>query len=406
VTTCDLLLILDHLAAECGVRVRYSRFLAHCDRLGLRVAVIADAEPVGGTPRTAPWLTLRVPDEQPGWPLKRRPFVAFGRGTDLGALAAPHGLTGEQMATLDAWTVSKEWVRPAVAAMRSFVERIVPQKTIVATQSFLGFAATCLDLCEPAAAFHTDYGAFYAARIVGQTEGQSFTKLRQGITGRIVRRFLPRMNAAIVSSPRPILGYERVFSEIKAIYQFPGGVDTDRFSPARGRRRKGPLRVLVVGRLAQEKGTNLLMEAWPETRSFDWTFLGDGPERRRMSEAMPGASFHGVVSRREVGRQMALADVFVFLGVFDTFGISALEAMSCALPVIAASGSGIAALVEQGGAGIVIPPECGALVDALKRLASDAPLRFMMGERGRALAEMMTWERACGQFLRDYAGID
>jgi colanic acid/amylovoran biosynthesis glycosyltransferase len=92
----------------------------------------------------------------------------------------------------------------------------------------------------------------------------------------------------------------------------------------------------------------------------------------------------GAVGQDEIRRYYEDADVFVLPSFAEGVPAVLMEAMAMGLPVVTTRVAGIPELVEDGQSGFVVPPgRVDALVEAVRRLASDPELRREMGERGR-----------------------
>jgi glycosyltransferase involved in cell wall biosynthesis len=85
--------------------------------------------------------------------------------------------------------------------------------------------------------------------------------------------------------------------------------------------------------------------------------------------------------------------------LYEGFGFPVLEAMACGTPAVT---SGVSSMPEVAGdAALLIDPyDVDALVDALRRLLTDEPLRSTLITRGFAQAARFTWDRSAHQ-LRD-----
>ena len=176
------------------------------------------------------------------------------------------------------------------------------------------------------------------------------------------------------------------------------GVDLDEFAPHE-RRAQQPPTILFAGRLHEEKGIFVLMEAFarlsstlPEARLI---VAGDGPARREVewiARAMSGVTMLGTVKNRMMPGIICDADVLAMPsltthGWEEQVGMVALQAMACGVPVVASRSGAIPEYMPDGIAGMLVPEhDATALADALIRILSDAELRVRLGHDGRAYA--------------------
>jgi glycosyltransferase involved in cell wall biosynthesis len=85
------------------------------------------------------------------------------------------------------------------------------------------------------------------------------------------------------------------------------------------------------------------------------------------------------------------AEAFVFPSYYEGFGLPALEAMACGVPVVASSRSALREVV--GGAGVLVDPdEHEAFADAILRLMDEPHERERLRARGLKRAAQFTWE--------------
>lgn len=158
------------------------------------------------------------------------------------------------------------------------------------------------------------------------------------------------------------------------IFAVPNGVDLRRFRPAAAEERAALRRALGVseaplavyaGRLAPEKGADVLVAAWPgvvaripEARLW---LLGDGAERRRLEEAVRregvAASVRFVGAIADVAPFVRAADVAVLPSRTEGLPIALLEAMACAVPAVATAVGGSREVLRDGLTGRLVPPE-------------------------------------------------
>ena len=116
--------------------------------------------------------------------------------------------------------------------------------------------------------------------------------------------------------------------------------------------------------------------------------IGDGPERER---AFRLASQLNVMDRTYfLGKQnmiehyYAISDLLLFPSEYESFGVTALEAMSSQLPVVATTGSGLSEVVEDGKTGFLRPVgDVDALAQACIDIQQNEALAESMGQSGR-----------------------
>ncbi|MDD1713897.1 MAG: glycosyltransferase family 4 protein [Methanoregulaceae archaeon] len=125
--------------------------------------------------------------------------------------------------------------------------------------------------------------------------------------------------------------------------------------------------IIFAGRLIKEKHVDLILEAVKiikETRpDIQCRIIGDGPERQSLEKKaallglLENVVFTGKLSEgKEVIALMKASRVFVIPSTREGFGISALEAMACGLPVVTSND-------PMNAIGLLIDEKCGAVCD-------------------------------------------
>jgi len=123
------------------------------------------------------------------------------------------------------------------------------------------------------------------------------------------------------------------------------------------------------------------------------------------------------VSEKEMAQVFSAFDVCVLPSAGEGFGLPVLEAMACGVPVVATDCSALSELVRDRGELIRVRerllvgqfrveqalPDTDHLVELMERLYLDPELRQEYGQRGRAFAETMTWDR-CADGWTGYLG--
>lgn len=86
----------------------------------------------------------------------------------------------------------------------------------------------------------------------------------------------------------------------------------------------------------------------------------------------------------------ANAKAFVFMSMFEGFGLPPLEAMQCGSPVITSNTTSLPEVVGDGGI-MLAPGDIGGLVEAMSALLSDATLSDQLRKRGLVQASSFSW---------------
>lgn len=85
------------------------------------------------------------------------------------------------------------------------------------------------------------------------------------------------------------------------------------------------------------------------------------------------------------------AALYATPSIYEGFGLTALEAMACATPVLAANRTSLPEVV--GDAGLLVEPALAPLRDALVQVLNDPALQANLGRRGVARAAEFSWRR-------------
>jgi glycosyltransferase involved in cell wall biosynthesis len=155
--------------------------------------------------------------------------------------------------------------------------------------------------------------------------------------------------------------------------------------------------VLAVGDLRPKKNLDALVGAWRELRAAGLEHrlvlagrdFGEGPRLRELASAEP-LELPGFVSDAEVDALLRGADLFVHPGLYEGFGMIAVEAMARGCPVALARAG---ALPETGGdaAAYFDPNDAGSLAAAIREVVSDPSRRAQLAARGRERAAGLSW---------------
>lgn len=97
------------------------------------------------------------------------------------------------------------------------------------------------------------------------------------------------------------------------------------------------------------------------------------------------------------------ATAFVYLSLYEGFGLPPLEAMQCGCPVLCSNTSSLPEVVGDA-ALMVSPDDLEGTVTAMARLADDGNLREGLRTAGLARAKLFSWERAAEIVLAEMCG--
>jgi glycosyltransferase involved in cell wall biosynthesis len=212
-------------------------------------------------------------------------------------------------------------------------------------------------------------------------------------------------------------------------------VDLDLFRPAKPpspRRSGGPLRVGFAGQWVTGKGIRELLAAWRTVKSrvpHAELYLAGGPGLWKRGTEAPGTRestaeiremeqegvLHsaGAILRPEMPKFWNSVDIAVVPSLSESFGLVALEALACSVPVIAAAAGGLKEIVVDGQCGLLVPPGDGvALAHALCALLIDEALRLRLSAGARLRAQDFSLQQRSRRLLEflsersDNAGID
>lgn len=116
-------------------------------------------------------------------------------------------------------------------------------------------------------------------------------------------------------------------------------------------------RALFVGRLVNEKGIELLLDAWSRLpRQTPLDIVGDGPLREQVesrTKQLSHIKLHGNLDHSQVKEMMRSAMVQIVPSIcYETFGLVVIEAFSVGTPAIVTNHGALAELVEDGRTGL------------------------------------------------------
>ena len=231
----------------------------------------------------------------------------------------------------------------------------------------------------------------------------------------LAERILSSLTVRIVVSET---ARQTVIGEFPDEYRvIPNGIDLEHYRAAReGKKVRG--RILFLGRPEPRKGLPALLEAFEGLRCRlpYASLVVAGPAGEELQALacrgrhMPDRSLEGVTALGRVShdvklRELASAEVLCApSNGGESFGIVLIEAMAAGVPVIASDIPGYRAVLAEGSAGVLVPPDDpGALETALANVLTNTALRQDLSLAGVARAERYSWDRLVGQVVEAYA---
>ena len=281
----------------------------------------------------------------------------------------------------------------------------------IASPDLLGHAAVRLarKLGRPAvASVHTKFESYLSYYRLARLEPAVM---------RMLRRFYRRCDAIFApSESMAALLRRQGMSDDVGIWT--RGIDTALFNPGRRdlgwRRGHGipdeEVAIGFVGRVVHEKGLDVFADAIDllQRRGVRHKALivGKGPARLWFERRLPGAVFAGFQEGADLGRAVASMDMLFNPSVTETFGNVTLEAMACALPVVAARATGSESLVEDHVTGrLVEPGDAAAFAEALAHYCEDGAARSAAGQAGLEASRAYAWDEVNQALVDSYWGL-
>lgn len=251
------------------------------------------------------------------------------------------------------------------------------------------------------------------------------------------KRVLREADTIIAATPAEVAQLQWLYqADISKVKVIPPGVDTSRFYSIPKDEAKAFIGIppcdqmlLFVGRIEPLKGLDVLFNAIGlmlasgryEKIPFCLSVIGGDPDANEETMSAEMARL------QEMRYELGLDDFVAFLGKksqdtlpyyysaseavivpshYESFGMVALEAMACGVPVVASQVGGLAFLVQDGVTGYHVPvgdPE--ALCDRITALLQNSQLRQQLGSNAASFALAYRWEEIAGRIKNLYLAL-
>lgn len=227
-----------------------------------------------------------------------------------------------------------------------------------------------------------------------------------------LRRWILRSARAVVANSEGL----RTLSERAdpaPVLVIPNGVDTSFFvPPSDSPAKKGPARLLFIGRFQQQKNLFWLLEQVAQVRRsapapFTLELVGDGPQRDALSARVGElnlsgiVNFHGWQDRDSLRAHYQAASLVINPSLYEGMPNVVLEAMACGCPILASRVPGNESVVSDGVTGWLFDLDdekgfCGRISSVLEQ----PMLAASLGAAGRKRAEgEFSWARTANSYL-------
>ena len=240
---------------------------------------------------------------------------------------------------------------------------------------------------------HSSLWAGYAASRIAARHGIPYiiTEHRSRFTGKtaraeslVKRDYFPLLKEAFQAAGRIVTVSDALHpsishfaSEDQEIRTIPNLVDAEFFLPP-GNRMRDPYVILSIGRLEQEKGMDLLIDAFDrlikEIPEASLRIVGKGPRESQLKsmasgvEGGKGIHFLGKLTPSQLLIELQQAKVLAVPSRFEAFGVVFIEAMSTGLPVLAARSGGPETFVPEMAGKVVENDSAPAVFTGLKEI--------------------------------------
>jgi glycosyltransferase involved in cell wall biosynthesis len=242
--------------------------------------------------------------------------------------------------------------------------------------------------------------------------------LKASLIGFVEKRTLEGAAAVHVTSRREADEAAAFGFDLRKVREIPNGVDVETcaespVSPAIARIiADGPF-LLFLGRINWKKGLDRLVAALPHAPAVRLVLAGNDEDRYQPTitalAAAAGVSdrivFAGAVLGADKAALMRATRALVLPSYSENFGNVVLEAMAAGRPVIVTPEVGVANVVEQSGAGVVVSGAPEPLGEAMASLVTDRERAEEMGRRGGEASRRYSWSSVAEQMEHLYIEV-
>jgi len=242
------------------------------------------------------------------------------------------------------------------------------------------------------------------------------TRLKSHLFFRYQDKVLRNATAVVVQDRETASKLRELGYDISRIHIIRNGVEVPRLLEKRNYRRlheRSPI-LLFVGRIVEEKGIFVLLDAFKEiTQSLRGSMLwivGDGSDLERCKTYSEKMDTRNVIfwgRQTDVTNFYLDADIFVFPSFREGLPNVILEAMSYQMPIVTTNVGIIPQVIRNKKEGLLVSPrDKKALVEAVKELVESPTLGKFLAQGARTRVEQdFSIKKNCEQHLRLYSEV-
>ena len=210
----------------------------------------------------------------------------------------------------------------------------------------------------------------------------------------------------------------------KEIFITPFGVDTEKFKNLNIEKKENEITIGIVKTLTEKYGIEYLIKAIKELenildienyKKIRLLIYGKGELKNKLEDLTKELQiedkviFKGYIRNEDVPKALNEMDIFVVPSILDSesFGVAAVEAMACEIPVIASSVGGLKEVIVDKETGYLVPKkDHKEIAKYLKKLILDKNLRISLGKNGRKrVLENYDWNSNVDYMIKIYREI-
>lgn len=224
----------------------------------------------------------------------------------------------------------------------------------------------------------------------------------------LLRRMIYRFASAVIVQNDNIAEWFRKFVPTRRLVTIPNAVRGSTFLGDHRGRVDEPI-ILGIGRLAQQKGFDLLLRAFSNSglANDGWrlVILGEGDERKLLSKLSEDLGISESVEMpghvTDVSNWIVRSSIFALPSRYEGFPNALLEAMQLGTACVSSDcPSGPGDLIEDGSNGLLVAPnDVGAFSEALRKLALNEPLRERLAREATKVTVTFSMDHVYGLWM-------